>query len=366
MKVLILSNALKGSLDAYSTGSIIARTLKKAGVKAEFLPVSDGGDGIIQAIQKSDPKSTIFKTTVGDAYNRAHSAPILILKDKKTCVIETAKICGLGVLKKEDLKPLNSTSYGVGQAIKYAASKGVKNFYIGLGGVGCNDGGAGMANALGIKFFDKKGKEIPNTTKALLKLQTIDAKSSNLKGLKFFALTDVENPILGPKGSAKVFGPQKGATPAQVKVMDKALTDYVKVIKNDLGKDIARVKGTGAAGAIAAGLLAFCNAKFINGAPFVLKQLRAEEKIKNADLIITTEGRLDHQTFMGKIPSYVLKTAKKYKRPTIFICGENAIKNKKTLAAHGITEVREIISVAKNKEDAIKNAAKLLPKLCKI
>lgn len=269
------------------------------------------------------------------------------------------------MLEKKDLRPLRSTSYGVGQAIRFAALKGAKNFYIGLGGVGCNDGGAGMAKALGASFLDKKDKEIKDETQALLNLSSICAKNLDLSGLKFFALTDVTNPILGPNGSAKIFGPQKGATPPQVRVMDAALANYVKVIKECLSKDIAKVKGTGAAGAIAAGLLAFCDAQFINGAQFMFEKAKVEEKIKKADLIITTEGRLDSQTFMGKIPSYVLKIAKKHKKKTIFICGENKIKDSKILRKNNISCVLEIKSLAKDTEDSIKNAARVLPRLIK-
>ncbi|MGB2578862.1 glycerate kinase [Elusimicrobium simillimum] len=359
MKTLILANAFKGSLTALKAGKIIQRHTHGA---ARLRLIADGGDGIIEVFFSAYPKAKIVKHRVQNAYGVYHTAPAFILPGGKTAIVETAKICGLGSIEKKDLNPLISTSYGVGEMIKLLAAKGVKNFYIGLGGVACNDGGAGMASAMGVQFLDKKNNPLPNTTAALLKLNSINPAALNLKGLKFYALTDVTNPILGRNGSAAVFGPQKSKTKAQVAVIDKALTNYVKIIKNDLGQDIAKTPGTGAAGAIATGLLVFFNAKFISGAEYIFEKLNIEAAIKKAQRVIITEGRLDAQTFMGKAPGLAVKLAKKHGKEVLFICGQNKLAGYKK---YGINNVQEISAIAANQNEAIKKAEVLLPRLLK-
>ena len=353
MKTLILANAFKGSLSAGAAGKIIQ---KNSDSSSKLLLISDGGDGIIDVFKSAVPAAKIIKKSVRDAYGVYRKAPLLLLPGGKTAVIETAKICGLGGIEKCDLKPLISTSYGVGEMIAHGVKLGVKNFYIGLGGVACNDGGAGCAAALGVQFSDGK-KEIPNTTEGLLKLKNINVSPLKPRGLKFFALTDVTNPLLGPRGSAAVFGPQKCRKAGEVKVIAAALKNYARVIKKSLGRDIGGVPGTGAAGAIAAGLYVFLNAEITPGAPFIFNKLKIENEIKKAGRVIVTEGCLDAQTFMGKAPGAAVKLAKKYKKEIIFICGKNKLKHP---ARHGIKKVFELSALARAGEDSVQNAAKIL------
>ncbi|ACC97980.1 Glycerate kinase [Elusimicrobium minutum Pei191] len=355
MKVLILPNAFKGSLTAPAAGKIIKKHAPK---NARVKVIADGGDGIIDAFLSNNKNLKILKFKVSDAYGKKHFAPCVLL-NKKTALIETAKICGLGGIAKKDLRVLDSTSYGVGEMIMQAAKKGVKNFYVGLGGVACNDGGAGMARAMGVNFFNSKGIKIPDTTKGLVSLHSFDTEDLKVKGLQFFALTDVVNPLLGPKGSAAVYGPQKSKKLSEVAVIEKALITYNNVLTKQFKKDISTIPGTGAAGAIAAGMLAFLNARFINGAEFIFNKFKIEDLIKKADLVITTEGKLDEQTFMGKAPFHAVRLAGKYNKPLAFICGKNEIKNYKNKS---ITAVFELCALCKNEEDSLKKAAKLLNK----
>ncbi|MDR0291903.1 MAG: glycerate kinase [Elusimicrobium sp.] len=359
MKTLILANAFKGSLSAGDAGKIIQKNL---GASSKLMLISDGGDGIIDVFKSAAPAAKIIKKSVRDAYGIYHKAPFLLLPDGKTAVIETAKICGLGGIKKCDLKPLVSTSYGVGEMIARALKLGVKNFYIGLGGVACNDGGAGCAAALGVKFHDGK-KNIPAAAAGLLKLKNIDVPPLNLSGVKFFALTDVTNPLLGPRGSAAVFGPQKCRTKQEVKVIAAALKNYARVIKKSLGRDVGRVPGAGAAGAIAAGLYVFLNAEITPGARFIFKKLKIENEIKKSGRVIITEGCLDAQTFMGKAPGAAVELAKKYKKEIIFICGKNKLKY---AARRGIKKVLELSALARRGEDSMRDAAKILARASEI
>lgn len=362
MKILLMPNSLKGSLSAADFCKSAAKSFD--GINAEFLPVSDGGDGILDVFSSAWPKAKKYSVTVFDAVKNKHKAPYLILPDNKTCIIESAKICGLGVLRKNQLDPLGATSYGVGQVIKAAIKRGAKVFYIGLGGVACNDCGAGMAAALGWQLKDKQGKQIPLGAEALLKLASLGQMPAILKGIKFIGLSDVKNPLLGKNGSAYVYGPQKGASAAQVAVLEQAMAQCRAVVKKCLKREINKPR-CGAAGAISAGMAGFLNADLKDGGEFILKQIKAEQKIKRADLIITAEGNLDEQTFFGKAPLVVCKLAKKHKKSVAFICGVNEVKNNALLKKYNIAKIVELSKIAGGKQKSFKFAARYIPEAIK-
>ena len=362
-KILLMPNPLKGSLSAGGF-CIAAAAALKSRARITALPVADGGDGLMEVFKSAHNGSLEYKITALNAVHKKRKAPYLILPDRKTCIIETAKICGLGGLEKRELMPLQATSFGIGEVIKAAIKKGAKVFYIGLGGVACNDGGAGMASALGFKLLDDKGRQIPPGVEGLLRLTRIEDCPHLLKNIKFFGLSDVKNPLLGPKGSAAVYGPQKGASPADVLVMERALKNFARVAKRDLKKNINKPR-CGAAGAIGAGIYGFLDAQLLDGGPFILGKLKAAEAVKKCDIIITAEGKLDAQTFYGKAPQLVCALAKKYKKPLIFVCAINEIKNKAALKKRGITEVLEFLPLAKNRQDSIQNAAKYIQAVLK-
>ncbi|MDR1684003.1 MAG: glycerate kinase [Elusimicrobiota bacterium] len=359
MKILLMPNSLKGSMSAGEFCFLAQKHLKNFDISC--LPVSDGGDGVLDVFKSASPAAKEYKITAVNAIGQKKSAPFLLLPGG-VCVIETAKICGLGGLKKSQLNPLGATSYGIGQVVKAAIKKGAKTFYIGLGGVATNDGGAGMAQALGFKLKGKTGARVAFGAGQLINLASVSKKPAYLKNIKFIGLSDVKNPLLGKNGSACVYGPQKGATPGQVLQMERALTNYARVIKKDLGVNINKPR-MGAAGAIAAGLSGFLGARLKDGSAFILGKTGARAAVKKCDMLITAEGKLDRQTFFGKAPSAVCALAKKYKKPVIFICGVSEVKDKALLKRYGITKVIEISRLAKNQQDSIKNAEKYLSKI---
>ena len=365
MKILALPNTFKGFLSARQAAQICKRTLARSRTVRAY-PITDGGDGFMDFFKTLDPRARVISLTAKNAFLKNKRTSFLLLSDKKTAVIETAQICGLGHAKKSELNPLGASSYGVGQVLDAAVKRGAKTIYVGLGGVACNDGGAGMAQACGAKLQDKNGREIFPGAKALLQLHTLDLTSlkKQYKNIKIIGIADVTNPLLGPLGSARVFGPQKGATPAQVKTLERALAVWARALTKEAGIRISRVKSTGAAGAIAAGLYGCFGAKLCVGAEELFKKAKLEKQMKWADLIITTEGKLDTQTFYGKAPLTVLMLARKYKKPVLFICGQvdEKIFRRKNLLP---TQIVTLLDFAKNENDAKKHAAKYLCRVLK-
>ncbi len=322
MKILLLPNAFKGSLSATRAAGVLARTLSPQHTVRAY-PISDGGDGFMDFFRALYPNSQKITVTATDAFLKKKRTSFLMLPDGKTAVLETAKICGLGNTAQNQLDPLGASSYGVGEVILKAIKKGAKTIYIGLGGVACNDGGAGMAAACGARILNKRAKSIAPGAEALLQAEQLDLKAlkKNLKSIRFYAVADVTNPLLGRNSSAKVFGPQKGASPDQVKRLDRAMARWAKVVWRATRRDIAHTPCTAAAGAIAAGLYGCFGAKLLLGSDFLFQKAQLEKEFDWADLIITSEGKLDRQTFYGKAPLAVLKLARKHKKPVLFICG---------------------------------------------
>ena len=352
MRILFAPNSFKGSISARDICSRASFLADKHKVK--FMPFSDGGDGALDVFAASFPAGKIYKAKAADALGRPKAVPYLLLPDGETCVIESAKICGLGELKKSELDIMHASSYGIGQVIKAAYKKGARIFYIGLGGVAFNDGGTGMAKALGYKFFDASGRAIGTDIKALRSLANIKRGAFG-RDIKVYGLSDVDNPLLGAKGSARVYGPQKGATPKQVLELERAMFALSRTVKKSLGVNI-NTRHCGAAGALGAGLKGFLGAKLVRGAPFIAARLNLVRAAKRADLIITGEGKLDRQTFYGKGPFYICKTAARLGKPVIFICGLNEIKDKALLKKYSIVKVAELSRMAGNAEKSYKKA----------
>lgn len=366
MNILILPNSFKGSLSARQTARVLQNALHKEHHTAAY-PLSDGGDGFIDFFKVLFPSAQIIRTRAHNAFLRLAPTSYLWLAKEKTAVIETARICGLGKAKKEELDALGASSLGVGEVIRHALKRGAKKIYVGLGGVACNDGGAGIARALGVRFLDKQDKELPNGAEPLLHLARIELPpvGKSKTPAQIYAVADVINPMLGPQGSARVFGPQKGATPAQVRTLEKALSIYAKAVKKATGKDIARTPSTAAAGALCAGLYGLLGAEIVLGADFLKKHLPLDKWGRWADLIITAEGKLDSQTLYGKAPLAALQLAKKYKKPALFICGlceENALKK---LPQNCRLTVACLSDFAKDKQDSMRHAAKYIRQICK-
>lgn len=366
MKILALCNAMKGSLSAPKISRVLTGALSFSHTVSAF-PISDGGDGFIDFFRAVYPAARLLRVRAQNAFGQSHSCPWLLLPDGQTAVIETARVCGLGSVKQTELDPLNATSFGVGQVILKAAQRGVKTIFVGLGGVACNDGGAGLAQALGVRFLDARGRELPPGAQALLNLHSADCSALNktLKGVRIYAVADVTNPLLGPLGSARVFGPQKGATPQQVRVLERALTVYARITKAATGRDIAHTPSAAAAGAICAGLYGYANAKILLGADFLFKQAGLEKYVQEADLLITTEGKLDEQTFYGKAPLAALKLARKHKKPLFFICGKTDEKAAQHAGKLFPDKLAVLADFAASDEDSMRHAAKYLRRVCR-
>ncbi|WP_458402159.1 glycerate kinase [Candidatus Avelusimicrobium sp.] len=361
MNILLLPNSLKGSLNARQTARILENALGKKHTLKTFL-LSDGGDGFIDFFASLYPQAQKVRVRAQNAFGKKTYTHYLWLATTKTAVLETARICGLGSAKKQELDPLGATSFGVGEVILHALKKGAKKIFIGLGGVACNDGGAGIAQALGIQLLDKKNQPLPKGAKPLLCLNRIDFSSLNksLKSVRIYAVADVTNPLLGPQGSARVFGPQKGATPAQVRTLEKALSVYAKHIQKATQKDISRVPSTAAAGALCAGLYGLLQAEIILGSDFLKKHLPLQKWTRWADLLITTEGKLDCQTLYGKAPLAALQAAAEQHKKALFICGTCEEKALKNLPKGLDLSVLCLTDFATCAEESIKHAAHFL------
>jgi glycerate kinase len=236
---------------------------------------------------------------------------------------------------------MEACTAGVGELINKALNLGAREIIIGLGGSASNDGGAGCAAAFGFKLFDKQHRPIEPGVRGLLELAGIGGfeTARRFKDVKVRALADVLNPLCGPGGSARVYGPQKGASPAEVRLIEKALLNYAAVVKRDMGLDIARLKRGAAAGGLGAGLYVFSGAELLDGAGFVLGKLGFEAKVRAADMVITGEGCFDSQTFSGKAPAAVAAMAKKFAKPLILVCAKSRFTGGKNFSTAGITAV---------------------------
>lgn len=311
--MLVAPNAFKGSLTAAQAAKAMARGVRRVrpGAEVVLMPIADGGDGLIDVIRAAEGGALLPVTVHGPLGEKRRSS-YLWLQGRRTAIIEMARASGLALVPERKRRPLSATSRGTGELIKDAVRRGARTVVVGMGGAACNDGGAGMARALGARLLDAAGRELPDGAEPLLRLARVEygAVRALLSGVRVVALSDVTNPLLGPRGSAPVYGPQKGATPAQVKVLSAALEHYAAVIARDLGIKVGSVPGAGAAGGLGAGLLAFARAEIVPGAGWVLDRIGARARLKNATLVITGEGRVDRTTFAGKAPAVLARLAR--------------------------------------------------------
>lgn len=358
MKIIIAPNAFKGSLSAWEAACCIEEGIKRALPKARCIkvPVADGGDGTVEALVRATGGKQVYKKVDGPAGKPAR-AGFGVLGDNRTGVIEMAMASGLALIPKREQNPLKTTTYGTGQLIEAAMDKGCRYLIVGIGGSATVDGGIGMAQALGIKFLDKSGKEVGRGGGALAKIKNIDISGldKRMKKTNVVVACDVTNPLLGRNGSARIFGPQKGADPKMVVQLEAGLANLARVIKRDLGKDIKNIPGAGAAGGLGAGLMAFLDANLKSGIDLVIKAAELEQKMKGADLVITTEGCIDEQTAFGKAPAGVAAIGKKYKVPVVALGGQVA---GQTQGLHkcGINAAFSIIRSPLTLEQAIKES----------
>lgn len=364
MKIIIAPDSFKGTLSSIEVADIIAKEIKKVLPQAKIkkLPLADGGEGTVEALVNATG-GKIIHCYVKDPLGRRIKSFFGILGDKKTAVIEMASASGLPLLSLKERNPLIATTYGTGELVKKALDLGGQKIVIGIGGSATVDGGAGMAQALGARLLDKNGKELSFGGGSLGKLAKIDLSlfDKRIKKTEVIIASDVTNPLCGKSGAAKVYGPQKGATPKMVKILEKNLFHYAKIIKKDLKKDILNLPGAGAAGGLGAGLAAFLNAQMKKGVELVLKTMNFEKQLKNTDFVITGEGKIDAQVKYGKTILGVAKLAKKYKIPVIALCG-TLTDEAYDLHRYGISVLESIISAPMSLEEAMGKSRELLKK----
>lgn len=340
MKIILAPDSFKGNLTSLQVAAALEKGVKSVLPKANCIkvPMADGGEGTVQSLVDATGGQFIRKRVTGPAGDPV-SARYGMLADGETAVIEMAEASGLPLVSGKQMNPLKTTTIGTGELILDAAKRGATKIIIGIGGSATNDGGVGMAQALGVRFINKRGKEITERGAGgmLDKIASIDVKGLNpiIKKIKIIVASDVNNPLCGKTGASNVFGPQKGATPAMVKTLDANLKHLGKIIKADLKKDVVNLKGAGAAGGLGAGLVAFTKARMRSGIDIVLEATNIAQHMKGADLVITGEGRVDFQTAFGKTPSGVAKAARKYAVPTVAIGGGIA-DDANAVFAHGI------------------------------
>lgn len=325
MNIIIAPDSFKECLSANEVAVAISNGVLKVIPDAQVhkIPISDGGEGLLNTLMPGSGGKFV-EVAVKDPLMRSIKATYGILEDKRTAVIEMALASGLELLKEHEKNPMLTSTYGTGQLIKDALDKGCTKLIIGIGGSATNDGGAGMARALGARFLNVKGEELKEGGGSLNELESIDLNDfdSRLSHCEVVVACDVSNPLTGSNGASMVYGAQKGGNPEELNKLDENLAHFAEKIKTDLNKDIAEIPGAGAAGGIGAALLAFMQGKLVNGIGLVLETLRMEEYIKNADLVITGEGKIDGQTLHGKTIAGIAKMAKKYGVPVVVITGK--------------------------------------------
>lgn len=355
MKVVVAIDSFKGSLNSVQAGNAVKDAVLRLDETANVVvkPLADGGEGTVDALVET-ANSEMVELVVKGPLLKPTTAKYCILKDTNTAVIEMAAASGITLITPEERNPLDTTTYGVGELIKDAICRGCRRFIVGIGGSATNDGGTGMLTALGYEFLDKNGKPIALGAKGLKDLCEIktDKALSDLTDCTFGVACDVTNTLCGENGCSAVFGPQKGATPEMVRDMDAWLKNYADIAKTVSNKADENVAGVGAAGGLGFAFLAFTNATLKSGIEIILDEIKIEKEIKDADIVVTGEGRLDSQTVMGKAPIGVARLAKKYGKKVIAFSG-CVTEDAEVCNMHGIDAFFPIVRGVTTLDDAL-------------
>ncbi|KJG57769.1 glycerate kinase [Photobacterium kishitanii] len=359
MKIIIAPDSYKESLTAMEVATAIEAGFRQVMPNAEYikLPMADGGEGTVQSLIDASNGTIIHHPVTGPLGEQVQGF-FGIMGDGKTAVIEMAAASGLHLVSPEQRNPMLTTSYGTGELILAALEQGVEHIIVGIGGSATNDGGIGMAQALGVQLLDNNGQSLGFGGQALAQLATIDIShiDPRLATIKLEVACDVDNPLCGAKGASAVFGPQKGATPAMVTELDQNLAHYAAIIERDLAIDVKHMAGAGAAGGMGAALLGLFKAQLRSGIEIVIDAVNLDAIVKDADLVITGEGRIDSQTIHGKTPIGVARAAKKFNKPVIGIAGCLS-QDCGVVYEHGIDAVFSVVPAAISLEQAFKDAA---------
>lgn len=359
MKIVIAPDSYKESLSALEVATAIEAGFREVFPAAEYvkIPVADGGEGTVEAMVAAT-QGKLVRLTVTGPLGKPVDAFYGLAGDERTAFIEMAAASGLEQVPAAQRDPRVTTSWGTGELIKDALDRGVDHIIIGLGGSATNDGGSGMVQALGARLLDAQQNEIGYGGSALSQLAHIDisALDPRIKQCRIEVACDVTNPLTGAKGASAIFGPQKGATPELVQQLDGALAHYAGIIQRDLDRDVLHLAGGGAAGGMGAALHAFCQAELRRGIEIVTEALGLAEQVKDADLVITGEGRIDSQSINGKVPIGVAQVARRFNKPVIGIAG-SLTADVGVVHAHGLDAVFSVLYSICTLEEALESAA---------
>lgn len=324
MKIVIAPDSFKGSLKAAEAAKIMANAVTKVLPEADLikLPLSDGGEGLVSVLTGAIGGEIKRMRVTGPAGKPVDSFWGL-LPDGITAVMEAAAASGFSQLKPEDRNPLDTTTYGLGELVRAALDHGCSRIIIGAGGSATNDGGSGLAQALGVVFLDQSGNSLQRGGGSLDRLASIDisAMDRRINDVEVIVACDVDNPLTGPRGASYTFAPQKGASFADAEKLDRALARYAQIIERQTAIRVNHIPGSGAAGGLGAGLAAFCNARLTKGIDLVMDLVQLDRYLESADLLLTGEGRLDDQSTFGKVPVGVARRAHKFGVPVAVIAG---------------------------------------------
>ncbi len=366
MKILVATDSFKGTLTSYEVGFLIKEKLSDQH-DVEVLSVSDGGEGIIESIEKMHNGQKEY-LTVRSPFGEMIDGYYYLSSDKKTAIIESAVACGISVIGENELNPLNTSTYGVGEIILDAIDKGAKCLIIGIGGTSTNDGGTGMLEALGVEFFDDEGNKITGLNGSKLgriKEFKIENFKEIIRGIDVYVACDVDNPLLGIDGATYIYGPQKGATEKMCIILEKNMTRFADVTESFFWKDTRNIPGAGAAGGLGMCFSAYFNAKLKKGIDLVLDMLEFDRHIEISDLVITGEGKMDTQTERGKVAAGILERTKNDDKniTTIAICGikEDGI-DQKMRYDKVFSVVPNIVNVSESMNHPSKSLIQLLEK----
>lgn len=358
MKIVLAPNAFKGSLTAIEAAIAMEAGIRKILPRAEvvLVPVADGGDGLMAvAVEALNGEIRTLKVRGPREHNL--EANYGYVKSRNLVIIEMALASGLALLPEKLQDPTLTTTYGTGELIKAGLDLGVSQINVGIGGSATTDGGIGMAQALGVRFLDKNGRELPGIGKSLTAITRIDISGLDprIKETTIKAVCDVDNPLYGPSGAALVYGPQKGANLKQVQALDDGLRNLARRIKTDMGMDVGDMPGAGAAGGLGAGLHFFLGAQLCKGIELIFELIGLDEKLSGADLVFTGEGQIDFQTVFGKAPGGVGTAAKAQGIPCFAIAGSIG-KDLGDLHESGITAVFSLCPGPMSLEESMKFA----------
>ena len=362
MKIVIAPQEFKGSISALDAARAMGDGIRRVVPDAEvaLVPVADGGDGTLETLVEASG-GRVHDVGVTGPLGERRTAQWGAMGDGVTAVIEMARTSGLALLSAEERNPLIATTYGLGEAMRAALDAGFRRFIIGIGGSATNDAGAGMAQALGVRLVDGAGEELGFGGAALADLAAIDmgGLDARIAECETLVACDVNNPLTGPTGASAIYGPQKGATPAMVSELDAALAHFARAVKRDIGADIADTPGSGAAGGLGGGLIAFAGGRLQAGVDIVLDAVGLDEALVGADLAVTGEGSMDHSTIYNKAPVGVAARAKRLGIPVVDISGSLGA-GFRDAHAHGIDAATAIVPGPMTLGEASERAAELI------